>query len=274
MVSAAVDPRVSRPLETLETVKGRGVMEGSTQRAVPRVEESHLEVFCPVGIRRQDTEGLGELKAEAAVVAGIAKEHDSRLLQCVGSREDTVHQGLSDATTLVGRQHAQRPQSNQRTPVDAGAAAHDVSDHFFVDQSDEREGRDYIAVVAKGANEFRFGHIASVGAGERRCVDSEDSCMVIWPLSTQDHEPSLASAAMRAKRVLAGCDLWPSRPHGQWSGCAAFASPRLLTESAAVLAASGIAHSPAPPGCTQLPSARDLGALDRRRAGHCAANRV
>src|ERR1035437_9716209 len=176
-------------------------MEGSMQRAVPRVQGSHLEVFCPAGIDRQDTEGPGELKAKAAIVAGIAKEHDSLLIQGVGGRKDTVHQGLPDAATLVGRQHAQRFQSNRGTRVDAGMDTNDVPDHFLVDQSDEREGRDYITVVAKGVNEFRLGHIASVGASERRCVDSKDSCMVVWHLATQDHEHSLASA-MRTKRVF------------------------------------------------------------------------
>ena len=194
-------------------------MEGSMKRAVPRVQGSYLEVFCPAGIGRQDTEGPGELKAKAAIVAGIAKEHDSLLIQGVGCRKDTVHQGVPDAATLVGRQHAQRSQSNRGTRVDAGAATHDVPDHFLVNQSDEREGRDYITVVAKGVNEFRLGHIASAGASKRRCVDSEDSCMVVWLLAAQDHEHSVACAAVRAKRVFASCNVGrtnhPDGPHSR-----------------------------------------------------------
>src|ERR1035437_7438260 len=168
-------------------------MEGSMQRAVPRIEGSHLEVFSPVGIGRQDIEGLGELKAKAGVVPGIAKDHNSLLIEGVGGRKDTVHQGLPDAAPVVGGQHAQRPQYNRGTLVDAGTTTHDVPDHFFVDQSDEREGRDYITVVAECVNQSRLGRIASVAASERRCVDSKDSCTVDWQLATQDHEHSLAS---------------------------------------------------------------------------------
>jgi hypothetical protein len=80
-----------------------------------------------------------------------------------------------------------------------------VPDHFVVDQSDEREGRDYITVLPKGVNEFRLGHIASVGASERRCVDSEDGCTVLRHLATQDHLHSLASAGMHAKRIFTSC---------------------------------------------------------------------
>src|ERR1035437_9984589 len=140
-------------------------MEGSMQRAVPRVQGSHLEVFCPAGIDRQDTEGPGELKAKAAIVAGIAKEHDSLLIQGVGGRKETVHQGLPDAATLVGRQHAQRSQSNRGTRVDAGTATHDVPDHFLVDQSDEREGRDYITSSRRASTSFASGTSPPSGRG-------------------------------------------------------------------------------------------------------------
>lgn len=94
-------------------------------------------MYCPPGIGGQDAEGLGEQKAEAAVVAGIAKEHDGRLVQGVGGREDPVHQGLPDAAMLVGGQYAQRPQPNRGTAIDAGATAYDMSHDFVVDESDE-----------------------------------------------------------------------------------------------------------------------------------------
>jgi hypothetical protein len=38
-----------------------------------------------------------------------------------------------------------------------------MCDDHFVDHSHEPEGWDGIAIVAKGVNEFRLGHIASVG---------------------------------------------------------------------------------------------------------------
>jgi hypothetical protein len=114
-------------------------------------------VFCPVRIGWLDTKGPGELKAEAAVIPGIAKEHDGRLVKGVGSRKHGVRQGLPDAATLEARQHAQWPQPNAGTSVYVGAATHDVSDHALVDQSDQREGRDNIAVAPKCVNEVRLG---------------------------------------------------------------------------------------------------------------------
>jgi hypothetical protein len=66
-------------------------------------------------------------------------------------------------------------------------------------KANEREGRDYITVVAECVNQSRLGRIASVAGGERRCVDSKDSCTVDWQLATQDHEHGLACVAMHAK---------------------------------------------------------------------------
>jgi biotin carboxyl carrier protein len=135
-----------------QTVTGRGTPTSLRTLALPAVgevtaggrvvlgEAADLEVRVvradrPVG----DAEQAGRLEPEAAVVRGVAEEHDHRQARSHRVREQLGHERGPDAAALMAGRDRQRRDADDRPSVQVAPRTEDVTDHDPVVRRNEVE---------------------------------------------------------------------------------------------------------------------------------------
>ena len=68
---------------------------------IQAVRRRILEVLGPFRLRRMHANRLGELEAEAPVVAGITEQNNCWRVEGVGGGENRMHKSVTDAAALV-----------------------------------------------------------------------------------------------------------------------------------------------------------------------------
>ena len=128
----------------------------------------------PLRLRRKDPQGLGWLEAEPCVVPRIAEERYGGSVQRIGGGQDRVHQGMTEASTLVSGVHPKRAQPDAGLAVDACAAADDVSDHVLGRLGNDRQAGQDVTVCSEPVDQGGLGRNGHTRAGEGRIMQSED----------------------------------------------------------------------------------------------------
>jgi hypothetical protein len=148
-------------------------------------------MLSPLGLGRVHAGALSQIEPEALVVGGIAQKEDSGSAERVSSRQDGVHQSLTNALPLAVGVHPQRPESERRPTVDSGAAAYHVSDYFAVSFGNDRELGDDVTVGPEPLDQNGFGRGGVTGSGKGSGMNGEDTVVVARQFASQKHPYSL-----------------------------------------------------------------------------------
>lgn len=188
----------ARSSPRLQPGEGWGIVERSADGIVPCREASDLEMLPPLWLGRLHAGALRQFETETLVVGRIAQQEDTRSSERVGSRQDGMHQSLTDALPLAVRVHPQRPEPQRRLTVDSRPAAHHMTNDVVVVFRDDRELRDDVTVRSEGRDQNGFGRGGFARSGEGGGVQGEDVVVVTWQFASQKHAYSLPDYRGRA----------------------------------------------------------------------------
>lgn len=148
-------------------------------------------MLSPLRLGRLHAGALRQNKTETPVVGAIAQQKDTRSAERVSSRQDGMHQSLTNAPPLVVGVHPQRPEPQRRLTADGRRAAHHVSNYAVVLFGDDRELGNDVTVRSKRFDQKGFGRGGFAWSGKSGGVDGVDTVVVAWQFASQEHRYSL-----------------------------------------------------------------------------------